>query len=132
MYTKYEKKKQEEINKDLKLLKSDDVYNKIKFIRPQQISVSGLLDMNIIKKSIEELKKIYKNLIDSKKNENLSQSVSMLTKEKDDLVYEINVLKEKLNNKNKILDSLIPHSNNRNITFSNTVYSNMMTKYNLN
>lgn len=116
----------ENINKDIIQLKSDDVYNKLKFIKPQQISIPGTIDLNVLKEIVNELNIQYNNLINSKEIETLLNHIESIKQSNNNLLVQNNQLNEILLSKNKILDSLIPNSNNINTNFNNILYTRMM------
>jgi translation initiation factor 2B subunit (eIF-2B alpha/beta/delta family) len=107
LHSIYEYKISSNFTKDLKLLTSDSVYNKLKYVKPQQISVSGKLDIDTLKKSIESLQKQYNNLLNT--NNSILSNIDQKKKENEILNTEIEHLNNNLIDKNKILNSLIPH-----------------------
>lgn len=114
----------ENINKDITQLKSDSVYNKLKYIKPQQISISSTIDLKILREIVSKLNKEFNNLINSKETETLLNNIESITQENDKLLIQNNQLNEILLSKNKILDTLVPNSNNTN--FNNNLYNRML------
>lgn len=125
LYQNYQIKHKEQINKDLNLLKSDTIYNKIKFIKPQQISISGKLDLETIQQNIIKLKDDYTKLISTNNNDKLLEDIKIKEQENQNLVVENDRIQRILYDKNKILDQLVPNSRNN---FSDFIFG----AYNLN
>lgn len=117
----------ENINKDIMQLKSDDIYNKLKFIKPQQISISGTINLKVLQETVKNLNIQYNNLINSKETETLLKNIEKIKENNNNILIQNNELNEILLSKNQILDSLIPNSNNMNTNFNNNLYSTILS-----
>lgn len=103
----YNTKKDDILKKNLELVQKDEIYDKLKYIQPQQIFLSGIIDIDKLSKDVNNLKNEYKSLIDKNENINLTESIKKLENENDNLSTDVTNLNKILIDKNKELDDLL-------------------------
>lgn len=103
----YNTKNDDILKKNLELVQKDEIYEKLKYIQPQQIFLSGIIDINKLSKNVNNLKNEYKSLIDKNENGNLTESIKKLENDNDNLSTDVTNLNKILIDKNKELDDLL-------------------------
>lgn len=103
----YNTKNDDILKKNLELVQKDEIYDKLKYIQPQQIFLSGIIDIDKLSKDVNNLKNEYKSLIDKNENINLTESIKKLENENDNLSTDVTNLNKILIDKNKELDDLL-------------------------
>lgn len=118
----YNTKNEDIFKKNLKLIQNDEIYEKLKYIQPQQIFLSGILDNQKLSELVNNLKNEYKSLIDKNENTNLTESIKKMENENENLVLEITNLNKTLIDKNKELDDLLESNNTKREEFESILF----------
>lgn len=118
----YNTQKTDIFNKNFELIKSDEIYAKLKYIQPQQISLSGVIDLKMLTDTVNKLRNQYKSLTDKDENNSLTEKIRSISRDNEDLAAEITALNKSLIEKNKELDDLLRSNNTKREEFESILF----------